>query len=144
MLWAQTFTWVGGGGIQSWNVGANWLTGTVPNSATADVVFNNVSVTLINIPAGTQVRDFTLSGTSNVTLSGNLNIGRNLAVPSGCSFTASAGTTVTLNGASVTQDIGGEGNTTFHNLTIDKASNVRMTITSPIQLHCQQSCAVCR
>ncbi|PIO48662.1 MAG: hypothetical protein CMR00_04105 [[Chlorobium] sp. 445] len=131
-LFAQSsYTWTGGGDGTSWNNSNNWNPNGVPNGTTVDVIFPSVSPTLTNIPVNTQVRDFTLSGTSNVTLNGDLNIGRNLSVPNGCTFTAASGTTVKLNGNSVTQDIGGAGTTQFHNLTIEKlGSDVQTTIVS--------------
>ncbi|RFM24935.1 MAG: hypothetical protein D0433_03270 [Candidatus Thermochlorobacter aerophilum] len=107
-----------------WNVASNWVGNQVPINGD-DVVFNNVDGTIMNIPAGTFVRDFIKTGTGTVTIENDIQIQRNLSVGAGGGFISTA--TVTLNGTGP-QNVGGAGTTQFNNLTVNNAGTFVTTL----------------
>jgi hypothetical protein len=102
-----------------WTVPANWVGNQVPDNGD-DVEFNNVDGTIMNIPAGTFVRDFIKTGTGTVTIQNDIQIRRNLSVGAGGGFISTA--TVTLDGLGP-QNVGGAGTTQFNNLTVNKTGS---------------------
>src|SRR5687768_3491711 len=68
---AQSYTWIGPAS-GTWHVPANWSTGTVPNSPTADAVVNGTGTgqpVFVTMAAPTVVRSLTVGGNSRVSRS---------------------------------------------------------------------------
>src|SRR4051812_25009333 len=72
-------TWTGAAGT-NWNTAADWNPATIPNSATADVIFGPTGAGTVNIATSVQARSlsfdsvntgtYTLTSSANQTLTG--------------------------------------------------------------------------
>lgn len=89
---SQTYTWVGGA-TGNWNTAANWSPATVPNSNTADVVFNTDVTVGLDITAA--VKSITVSGSNRTVRITGLN-SLNVANATASAFTIDATNTLRL------------------------------------------------
>ncbi len=150
---AAACTWTGATNT-AWTTGTNWSCAHAPTSSD-DVVItssgtNNptisTSTTILSLSVSTKTLTitggtFTVLGNvtinSTITMSGGstLNVGGNLTNNGSLSADGSNGNTVTFNGTSGAQTLGGTGTTTLRNLTINPSSGGTVTLAQNVTLN---------
>ena len=97
---SQTDTWTGAGDGTSYTNSSNWSSGQTPLSSDT-IIFDNVNVTITNIPMSTNLRGIKIINNSNVTFESSANTinfnFQNMIVDASSIFALSGNAAITVN-----------------------------------------------